>query len=138
MLDNPASFSDIQPAYLKALQTSDDQIPELQTLLAENFGSPDSLGRYRWPQPDMQERLEKERQQRLLRLFHDYLRQAQSGQKLTDVRKEAVLTGFMHAYRAKRFHDIITLGQKLNKSLVENSAEIFDFIEIAETKANQP
>jgi hypothetical protein len=76
---NPGSLSDIQPAYLKALQTSDDQIPELQTLLAENFGSPDSQGRYRWPQPDMQEQLEKERQQRLLRLFNDYLRQAQAG-----------------------------------------------------------
>ena len=133
----PGSLSDIQPAFLKTLQTSDDQIPELQTLLAENFGSPDSQGRYRWPQPDIQEQLEKERQQRLLRLFNDYLRQAQAGQKLTDVRKEAVLTGFTHAYRAKRFHDIITVGQKLNKSLVENSAEIFDFIEIAETKAAQ-
>ena len=137
LLHNPASLSDIQPAYLKALQTSDDQIPELQTLLAENFGSPDSQGRYRWPQPDMQAQLEQERQQRLLRLFNDYLRQAQSGQKLADVRKEAILTGFMHAYRAKRFHDIITLGHKLNKSLVENSAEIADFIEIAETKAAQ-
>lgn len=134
---NPANLSDIQPAYLQALQTSDDLIPELQTLLAENFGSPDSQGRYHWPQPDMKSKLEKERQQRLLRLFNDYLRQAQAGQKLKDVRKEAILTGFMHAYRAKRFNDIIAVGYKLNKSLVENSADIADFIEIAETKAAQ-
>ncbi|MCB0032332.1 MAG: site-specific DNA-methyltransferase, partial [Anaerolineales bacterium] len=137
LLNNPASLSDIQPAYFKALQTSDDQIPEPQILLAENFGSPDSQGRYHWPQPDMQTQLEQERQQRLLRLFNDYLRQAQSGKKLADVRKEAILTGFMQAYRAKNFNEIITVGHKLNKSLVENSAEITDFIEIAETKAAQ-
>jgi DNA modification methylase len=132
--DNPSTLSEIHPEYLQALQTSDDQIPDLRPLLEENFGESDAEDRYHWPHPNLQARLEQERQTRLLRLFNEYLRQAQSGQKLKDVRKEAVLAGFAEAYREKRFGDILTVGRKLNKSLVEASAEIYDFVDIAEAK----
>jgi hypothetical protein len=71
---------------------------------------------------------------RLLRQFNEYLREATTGQKLTDVRKEAIFTGFEEAYRAKRYQDIITVGDKLNQSLIDSSTEIFDFIDIAGAK----
>jgi DNA modification methylase len=132
---NPSTFSEIHSEYLQALQATDDQIPELRPLLEENFGLPDDEGRYHWPNPNLQIKLEQERQARLLRLFNEYLRQAQAGQKLGDVRKEAVLVGFAEAYREKRFGDILTVGRKLGKGLVESSTEIFDFIDIAEAKA---
>jgi DNA modification methylase len=131
---NPSTWSEIQPAYFKALQTTDDNIPDPQILLEENFGEPDSAGRYHWPNPNLQVKLDQTRQQRLLRLFADYLRQAQAGQKLADVRKEAVLAGFEDAYRGKRFQEILTVGRKLNKGLVESSTEIYDFIDIAVSK----
>ena len=70
----------------------------------------------------------------LLRQSNEHLWEATAGQRLTDVRKEAILTGFEEAYRAKRYEDIITVGGKLNQSLVDSSTEIFDFIDIAGTK----
>lgn len=74
------------------------------------------------------------RRERHLCQFNDYLREATAGQKFADVRKEAILTGFEEAYRAKRYQDIITVGGRLNQSLGDSSTEIFDFIDIAEEK----
>jgi hypothetical protein len=50
------------------------------------------------------------------------------------VRKEAVLAGFAQCYREKRFEDILRVGRKLHKRIVESSTEIYDFIDIAEAK----
>jgi hypothetical protein len=78
--------------------------------------------------------LEQKRIERLLRQFNEYIETAQAGQKLKEVRREAVLAGFTECYREGRFQDILTVGQKLNKRLLEESPEIFDFIDIAEAK----
>ena len=131
---NPSTLSQIQPDYLKALQTSADLIPDLRELLAENFGQPDRQGRYHWPNPQLQAELDEARHNRLLRLFNDYLKQAQAGQRLKEVRKEALVTGFTEAYREGRFRDILVVGQRLPKKLLEDNLELFDFVEIAETK----
>jgi len=128
----PQTYSDLYTAYAKALQTSDDQIPELKQLLEETCVQVNG----HWKRPDAltAEELETRRRERLLRQFNEYLREAAAGQKLKDVRKEAILTGFEEAYRGKRYQDIITVGGKLNQSLVDSSTEIFDFIDIAEAK----
>lgn len=128
----PQTYSDLYTAYAKALQTSDDQIPELKQLLEETCVQVNG----HWKRPDAltAEELETRRRERLLRQFNEYLREAAAGQKLTDVRKEAILTGFEEAYRTKHYQDIITVGGKLNQSLVDSSTEIFDFIDIAEAK----
>lgn len=128
----PRTYSDIYTAYTKALQTSDDQIPEPKQLLEETCVQVNG----HWKRPDAltAEELENRRRERLLRQFNDYLREAAAGQKLKDVRKEAILAGFEEAYRAKRFGDIVTVGHKLNRSLVDSSTEIFDFMDIAEAK----
>ena len=131
---NPSTLSDIQPDYLKTLQTSTDLIPDLRDLLAENFGQPDHQGRYHWPNPQLQTELDEARHNRLLRLYNDYLSQAQAGQRLKEVRKEALVTGFTEAYRAGRFRDILTVGQRLDKRLLEDNADLFDFVDIAEAK----
>jgi DNA modification methylase len=130
----PQTYSDIYTAYAKALQTSDDQIPELKQLLEETCVQVNG----HWKRPDAltAEELETRRRDRLLRQFNDYLREAAAGQKLTDVRKEAILTGFEEAYRAKRYEDITAVGAKLNRSLVDSSTEIFDFIDIAGAKVS--
>jgi DNA modification methylase len=128
----PQTYSDLYTAYAKALQTSDDQIPELKQLLEETCVQVNG----HWKRPDAltAEELETRRRDRLLRQFNEYLREATAGQRLTDVRKEAILTGFEEAYRAKRYEDITAVGSKLNRSLVDSSTEIFDFIDIAEAK----
>ena len=126
------SFSDIHTEFLKALQTPEDQIPELQTLLAEGFIRTDG----NWKRPDSltQAELEKRRHDRLLRQFDEYFQAARTGQHLKEVRKEAVVAGFTEAYRENRFQDILAVGKKLPRRLVEESPDLFDFIDIAEAK----
>jgi hypothetical protein len=90
-----------------------------------------------WKRPDAptQAELDERRQARLLRQFGDYLEMARAGARLKEVRKEALLAGFTEAYRVGRFADILAVRRRLPRALVESSAELFDFIDIAEAKS---
>ena len=92
-----------------------------------------------WKRPDSltQAELEKRRHERLLRQFDEYLNAAKTGQRLNEVRKEALVTGFTEAYRENRYTDILTVGRKLDKRLLEESPDIWDFVDIAEAKLEQ-
>ena len=131
-LERPKDYSEIYTAFVKALQVPEDQIPEIKTLLEENFVQVN--GDYKRAEMLEKRELEARRQQRLLREFEDILEQARRGQRLKDVRKEAVLAGFAQCYREKRFEDILLVGRKLHKRVVESSMETYDFIDIAEAK----
>ena len=131
-LDEPRTYDDTYTAFVKALQTPEDQIPELMIMLDEGFVRTDG----RWKRPDAltREELEASRQARLLRQFEEYLATARAGQRLKEVRKEALVAGFTEAYRASSFRDILTVGRRLHKRLLESSPDLRDFIEIAEAK----
>ncbi|MFC2054325.1 DNA methylase, partial [Chloroflexota bacterium] len=131
-LTEEKSFSDIHTEFLKALQTPEDQIPELQVLLEEGFVR--NNGNWKRPDTLTQAELEKQRHDRLLRQFDEYLQAARAGQILREVRKEAVVAGFTEAYRENHFQDILTVGNKLPKRLLEESPDLFDFVDIAEAK----
>lgn len=131
-LDEPKSYSEIYTKFVPALQTSEDEIPPLKTLLDESFVM--SSGDWKRPDQLTQAELEHKRLERLLRQFNEYLAAAKAGQKLKEVRKEAVIAGFTECYRAGKFQDIITLGGKLDKRLLEETPELFDFVDIAEAK----
>lgn len=131
-METPKSYSDIYTAFVKALQVPEDHIPEIKMLLQEN--SVQVNGDYKRPEMLEKRELEARRQQRLLREFEDILEQARRGQRLTDVRKEAVLAGFAQCYREKHFQDILRVGTKLHERIIESSTEIYDFIDIAEAK----
>lgn len=128
----PQSYSDIYTAYVKALQTSEDELPELRAMLEEGFIAVGS----QWRRPDAltQAELERRRQERLLRQFEEYLATARAGRPLKEVRKEALVAGFTEAYRAGRYADILAVGRKLPKRLLEDSPDIYDFVDIAEAK----
>ena len=91
-LATPQSYSDIYTAYVKALQTSEDELPELRTMLEEGFIPVGS----QWRRPDVlaQAELERRRQERLLHQFAEYLATAKGGRPLKEVRKEALVAGF--------------------------------------------
>ena len=133
-LETPRSYSEIYTAFVKALQVPEDEIPEIKALLEENFVQ--TNGNYKRPELLEKQELEARRQQRLLREFEDILEQARRGQRLEHVRKEAVLAGFAHCYREKRFDDILRVGRRLHKRIVESSTEIYDFMDIAEAKVD--
>lgn len=134
-LDLPKTYDEIYTDFLKALQTSEDEIPEVKVILEESFVRTNG----HWKRPDQltQAELEKKRHERLLRQFEEYLNTARANQKLKEVRLEAVIAGFTECYRAGRFKDILAVGRKLDKSLQENSTDLYDFIDIAEAKVEQ-
>ncbi len=131
-LESPQTYDALYTAFVKALQTAEDEIPELKVMLEEGFVRTNGS----WKRPDAltREELEQKRRERLLRQFTEYLETAQAGQRLKEVRKEALVEGFTEAYRSGRFADILTIGRKLKARLVEAAPELRDFIEIAEAK----
>ena len=60
--------------------------------------------------------------------------QAELEKKRQELRLEAVIAGFTECYRGGRFKDILTEGKGLDKKLIENSTDIYDFIDIVEAK----
>ena len=132
LLETPHTYDAIYTAFVKALQTSEDEMPELKALLEEGFVRTNGA----WKRPDTltREELEHKRRERLLHQFEEYLEAAPSGQRLKEVRKEALVAGFTEAYRESRFRDILAVGRKLDKRLLESSPDLRDFIEIAEAK----
>ena len=131
-LDQPKTYDEIYTAFVKALQTSEDQLPEPMTMLEEGFVRTNGY----WKRPDSltQAELDARRQARLLHQFEEYLATARAGKPLKEVRKEAVVAGFTEAYRTGRFQDILTVGRRLDKRLLESSPDLFDFVDIAEAK----
>jgi hypothetical protein len=84
------------------------------------------------------EKIEAQREKDLARAFENILSQARTGTKrIKSVRKEALLYGFEKAYREKRFEDILTVGKKLDREIINTSGEINDFIEIALVKTGK-
>jgi len=132
LLETPHTYDAIYTAFVKALQTPEDEIPELKALLEEGFVRTNG----QWKRPDTltREELEHKRRERLLHQFGEYLETARAGQRLKEVRKEGLVAGFTEAYRASRFGDILTVGRRLDRRLLESSADLRDFIEIAEAK----
>lgn len=80
------------------------------------------------------EAVEEQREKDLEKAFDAILKDARSGKKLKEVRKEAVIHGFTRAYQQKHYEDILTVAKHLHKKIIENSSEINDFIEIARLK----
>jgi len=134
-LSEPKGYDEIYPEFVQVLTTTADKIPELKELLEENFVSID--GKYRRPQALEKEEIKDRRNGRLLKEFEGYLEKTMNGKRLESVRKEAILAGFILCYQQKRFQDILTVSKRLPRPIVESSTEIFDLIDVAETKIGQ-
>ncbi len=131
-LSEPKSFSDISVAFNQFANIQGDTVPELRDLLDQNFVSEDSKYRRPKSEPELNQITEK-RERVLMREFETMLIQAKTEKKkIKEVRKEALVFGFESCYKAKRFQDIITFAQRLDKSILENSTELSDFVEAAE------
>jgi DNA modification methylase len=128
-LGEPKYYDEIYTAFVKALQTSQDQIPELKEMLEESFVR--TNGDWKRPDAFTQAELDKRRQERLLRQFNEYLDKTKAGQRLKEVRLETLVVGFTECYRQNRFEDILAVGRKLDRRLLEESADLFDFVDIA-------
>jgi len=131
-LNEPKSFSDIHTAFTQLANIQGDEIPDLKDLLEQNFIAEKNLFRRPQTEPEHNSVIEK-REKQLMRQFESILIQAQTGKKkIKSIRKEAVQLGFETCYKEKRFQDILTLANRLDKKILEENAELKEFVDAAE------
>lgn len=131
-LAEPKSFSEISVAFNQLANIQGDTVPEMREMLEQNFISEDS--KYRRPKSEPEHNQITEKRERiLLKEFESLLIVAKTEKKkIKEVRKEALVFGFEVCYKNKRFIDIVSIASKLDKSILENSGELTDFVEAAE------
>jgi DNA modification methylase len=133
-LNEPKSFSDIHTAFTQLVNIQGDEVPELKEMLEQNFIAENGLFRRPQSEPEKNIVIEK-REKQLLRQFESLLIQAQTEKKkIKTIRKEAVQLGFEQCYKEQRFQDILTLAGKMDKKLLEENAELNEFVEAAEIR----
>lgn len=120
--DRPRSFADIQPAFMREMQSgiaSWEELPELRDMLEANFVD-DGAGRWMVPDPKRSEHLDQLRTRALLREFDLY---GTGKGPLTKFRSEAVRAGFRQAWADRAFDRILAVGHRLpSDALAEDSA----------------
>lgn len=131
-LNEPKSFSDIHTAFTQLANIQSDEVPDLKEILEQNFIAVNGLYRRPKTDPEHNSVLEK-REKQLMRQFESLLIQAQTEKKkIKSVRKEAVLLGFESCYKQKRFKDILSLAQRLDNAILEESSDLKEFVDAAE------
>jgi len=131
-LAEPRSFSDVSVAFNQLANIQGDNVPELREMLEQNFIYENDSYRRPKSEPEYNQITEK-REKILQKEFESLLIKSQTEKgKIKIVRKEALSYGFEMSYKAKRFNDILTIAKKLDKSILENSSELNDFVEAAE------
>ena len=123
----PRSFADIQPVFMKELQSglaSWEELPELREMLEANFVN-DARGHWVVPDPKKSEHLDQLRTRALLREFASY---GATRGSLKKFRSEAVRAGFKKAWDAREFTTILAVGRRLPTDVfVEDSALLHYF-----------
>lgn len=133
----PRTFTEIQPAFFKEVQTglaSYEEMPDLRDLLAENFLQDD---RGQWSIPDRRDALQMERlhQQMLLRVFAEY---AEGRGPLGSVRSEAIRVGFTKAWNERDFELIDSVGARLPPDFWVAETALHHFYRAAERHVDRP
>ena len=134
--NNPQTRQDIYTNWTKALAgvRKGDVIPELDTLLEENFIQNED-GTWRLANVNDDVDLEKLRTKALLKEFKLYLEVCRKPRgKLKDVRVEAVRAGFKQCYSDKNFADIILVGDRIPQNLLTEDEVLLQYYDIASSK----
>lgn len=134
--DIPKTYQQIQPEWMQAINglRKGDILPELKTLLEENFIEMEDG---RWRLPNIQDDVDKNliRTKALLKEFNLYKEQASKPKaKLKEVRVEALRTGFKQCYIDKDFATIVLVGDKIPQNLRDEDEVLLQFYDIALNK----
>lgn len=136
LADKSLTYQDIQPQWMQALVgvRKGDMIPELSTILEENFLK-DASGKWYAPDPENEADLEKLRKGRLLRLFEGYKKEIENPRtKIKEVRVEALREGFKQCYQDKDFKTIVTVGDRIPNNLLMEDEVLLQFYDIASSR----
>ena len=127
------TYQELQPEWMQAINgvRKGDKIPELKTILEENFIETTDG---KWRLPNIQDDVDKNqlRTKALLREFKIYVEQAsKSKAKIKEIRIEAVRAGFKDCYIRKDFQTIVMVGDKIPQNLLTEDEILLQFYDIA-------
>ena len=133
-LNSPQTYQEIQPQWMKDLTTprKGDVLPELAVILEENFIK-DEDGKWRKPDAEKAADLEILRGKKLMKEFNLYLEQASKpkAKRMKDTRLEVLRYGFKECYKQKNYQAIVTVGDHIQESLLQEDEVLLQYYDIA-------
>ena len=136
LTEKSLTYQNIRPQWMQALAgvRKGDVIPELETIMEENFLK-DEAGKWYAPDPENEADLEKLRRGRLLRLFEGYKKEIENPRtKIKEVRVEALREGFKQCYQDKEFRTIVSIGDRIPNNLLMEDEVLLQFYDIASSR----
>lgn len=133
-LAEPQTYQEILPNWMKDMVApkKGDVLPELATILEENFIK-DEDGKWRKPDAEKASDLEILRGKKLMKEFNLYLEQASKpkAKRMKDTRLEVLRYGFKECYKQKNYQTIVTVGDHIQESLLQEDEVLLQYYDIA-------
>jgi hypothetical protein len=133
-LTEPQTYQEILPNWMKDMVApkKGDILPELATILEENFIK-DEDGKWRKPDAEKAADLEILRGKKLMKEFNLYLEQASKpkAKRMKDTRLEVLRYGFKECYKQKNYQAIVTVGDHIQESLLQEDEVLLQYYDIA-------
>lgn len=127
--NGPQTYADLQPKFMQEMKTVDknEKMPELQTMLEENFLQDD---KGRWYVPDITKEgdLAKLREKNLWREFEGYMN---STGKLKLFRSEAIRVGFSRLWKDKNYKAIVSIAERLPEKTIQEDQNLLMYYDIS-------
>ena len=134
--ERPQTYQELQPEWMQDIKgiRKGDILPELRTLLEENFIQNED-GTWRIVNENDDVDVEQRKNKIFLKEFKFYLEVCRKPRgKLKDVRVEAVRAGFKQCYTDKNFADIILVGDRIPQNLLTEDEILLQYYDIASSK----
>ena len=127
--NGPMSYSEIQPLFMKEIKMVDkyEIIPELQTILEENFIQNED-GKWYVPDLKCEGDLAKLREKKLLREFDGYL---QHKGKIKQCRLEVLKVGFSKLWKEKKYSEIVDISDRLPSSVIQDNSDLLMYYDLS-------
>lgn len=136
-LSTEQTYKELHPKWIRDLvkPKKGDVLPELMSILEENFIK-DEEGNWRNPDPEKAADLEIIRNRRMMKEFNMYLEQAQKpkAKRMKDTRLEVLRYGFKECYKQKDYQAIVTVGDHILESLLQEDEVLLQYYDIASSR----
>lgn len=129
------TYQDLQPNFMQAPRAvkKGEEIPELATLLEENFLR-DADERWYVPDPKKIGDVEKLREKNLLREFQGYMSTTGA---LKVFRSEAVRAGFKDLFAKKNYAAILAMAERLPEDVLFDDVRLSSFVEYSRQQTGE-
>lgn len=123
------TYAEIQPMFMQEVKAVDkyEQMPELATLLEENFLQ-DEKGRWYVPDITKEGDVAKLREKKLWKEFEEYL---STKGKLKKFRSEAVRVGFAKLWKEKNYKVIVEIADRLPDEIIQEDPNLLMYYDIS-------